>query len=239
MLTLLFATADTFGQVSFSVRPAIDSYMYKIAEAESGATPHGVESMLAAVENLREVLFARMPGDTRLVLEVLSESEFVLLDQLPGVFVRRDEVLVFHPDAGFFLQLAERNGDRADRRFAAALADTYPDDYWPAYTRSQTEYSGCTVFENSRLLKSYLAWSAMERDFPDRYVSAVSRERGAVADEIVASTCACGDKASVVGGLDGIAEALKPTDPIFRAVRERLAALDENRSNIRFRCVSG
>ena len=79
----------------------------------------------------------------------------------------------------------------------------------------------------------------MARDFPDRYMSDVSRERDAVADEIAASTCACGDTASVVGELERIAAALRPVDPIYALVRERLTALNDGRSEIRFGCLSG
>ena len=79
----------------------------------------------------------------------------------------------------------------------------------------------------------------MARDFPDRYMSDVSRERDAGADEIAASTCTCGDKASVVGELERIAAALKPVDPIYALVRERLTALNDGRSEIRFGCLSG
>ena len=45
--------------------------------------------------------------------------------------------------------------------------------------------------------------------------------------------------ASVVGELEQIAAALPPADPILAAVDERLAALDEGQSNIRFGCISG
>ncbi len=139
---------------------------------------------------------------------------------------------------GRFGPLAARAGDQADRRFAAALAATY-DNYWPVYIRRQTDYSGCTAFGEDRLLDIYLAWSAVERDFPGRYVAAVARERDEVASDITGSTCACGDAASVVGELERIAAALTPADPILMAVNERLAELDEGRSDIRFACRSG
>ncbi len=78
----------------------------------------------------------------------------------------------------------------------------------------------------------------MERDFPDRYVSAVAREKDRVAENITRSTCACGDRASVVEGLKRIAAALSPADPILAAVEARLAAINDGRSNIRFRCIA-
>ena len=77
----------------------------------------------------------------------------------------------------------------------------------------------------------------MERDVPGRYESAVSRQRDAVEERITRSTCACGDSASVVEELKRIVAALTPEAPIFSAVRRRLAATEEGRSDIRFGCI--
>ena len=236
---LLFAATLALGQTSSTLNRAIDVYENAIAGAESGATPRGVEAALAAVWNLREELLARVSDDTRSVLEALSAAEFTQLAQLPGVFVRRGDVLVVHPDADFFSELAERNGDEADQRFAAALAATYPDGYWPVYVEGQTEYSGCTVFDEGRLLGTYLAWSAMEHDFPDRYASAVEHQLAAVSEHITTSTCVCEERAVAVVELERIVASPEPSDTIRAAVRERLAALNEGRSNIRFACISG
>lgn len=62
---------------------------------------------------------------------------------------------------------------------------------------------------------------------------------GRVQEAIATSTCACGDAASVLRELERIAAALNPADPMLPTVRERLAALDEGGSNIRFGCTSG
>ena len=233
---VIVAAVTAGAQPSPSVRHQIDAYMEAIAAAESGAA-RGVESALTAVADLRQTLFARVPGSTRSVLVDLPDTDFALLERLPGVYVRRIEILVVHPVPRFFSDLAARLGDRADQRFAAALAATYPESYWPVYVEPQTDYSGCTAFGEGRLLEVYLAWSAMERDFPGRYEAAVSRQRDAVEEKITRSTCACGDAASVVEELKGIAAALKPADPILPAVRLRLAAVEEGRSNIRFGCI--
>ena len=236
---LLFAATCTLAQTLPSVRQAVDAYRNAIAAAESAATPRGVESAFAAIRDLEKVLLADVPGGTRTVIESLPETDFALLEQLPGVWVQRTEILSVHPAADFFVQLSARNGDEADRRFAAALAATYHFVRWPVYIQPQTDYSGCTAFGEGTLLETYLAWSAMERDFPGRYVSAVARERDKVAEEITRSTCACGDAASVVAELERIGAALTPADPILATVDERLAALDGSRSNIRFGCISG
>lgn len=236
---VIVAAATAGAQTSPSVHHRIDAYREAIAAAESGAALRGVESALTAVADLRQTLFARVPGTTRSILEDLPETDFALLERLPGVTVRRMEILVVHPVPRFFSDLAARVGDRADQRFAAALVATYPDSYWPVYVEPQTDHSGCTAFGDGRLLEIYLAWSAMERDFPGRYESAVARHRDAVEEKITRSTCACGDSASVVEGLERIAAALAPTDSILPAVRQRLGAIEQGRSDIRFGCVSG
>ena len=113
---LLFAATCTLAQMPPSVHHAIDVYRNAIAEAESAATPHGIESAFAAIQDLREVLFADVPGGTLSVLDSLPEADFALLEQLPGVRVRRIEVLVVHPDADFYVELSEQVGDEADLR---------------------------------------------------------------------------------------------------------------------------
>ena len=235
----IVAATTTVAQPLPSAHDEIKAYEQAIAAAESAATPRGVESAFGAIEDLRQALFAPAPGGTRSVLEGLPEADFARLEQLPGVFVRRVEILVVHPDAGFFVELAARVGDPADQRFAAAMAATYPDGYWPVYVEPQTDYSGCTAFGTGVLLEIYLAWSAMAGDFPGRYVSAVARERDAVVEGITRSTCACGDAASVVGDLERMAAALTPADPILPSIYDRLTALDGGHSNIRFDCISG
>lgn len=236
--TLLFVATLTQAQTFPSVHAAMDDYGNALAAAESGTTPRGVESAFAAIQDLADVLLTDVPDGTRSVLESLPETEFALLQQLPGVLVTRVDILVVRPDAEFFVALAARAGDQADRSFTEALAATY-DSYWPVYVTRQTHYSGCTAFGEDRLLDIYLAWSAVERNFPSRYVAAVAREREEVASDIARSTCACGDAVSVVGELERIATALTPADPIFAAVNERVAALYEGRSGIRFGCRSG
>ena len=235
--TLLFATTLAQAQTFPSVHAAMDVYGDALAAAESGTSPRGVEPAFEAIQDLAEALLADLPDGTNSVLESLPETEFAVLKKLPGVLVTRMEVLVVSPDAEYFVALAARAGDQADRRFAGTLAATY-DGYWPVYIRRQTDYSGCTAFGEGQLLDVYLAWSAMERDFPGRYVAVVARERDAVASEITRSTCACGDAASIVGGLERIASALTLADPILAAVDERLADLREGGSNIRFGCIS-
>ena len=224
-------------QTSPSVHQRIDAYRKAVAEAESGAQARGVESALTAIADLRQALLAHVPGSTRSVIEDLPAADFALLEQLPGVHVRRVEILVVRPVPRFFTELAARVGDRADQRFAAALAATHPDSHWPVYVEPQTDYSGCTAFGDGRIWSVYSAWSAMEREFPGRYTSAVARQRKTIEEAITRSTCACGDAASVVEELKRIAAALTPADPIFPAVRLRLAAVEEGRSNIRFGCI--
>ena len=236
---LLLAASPALAQTLTAGREAIDVYRNAIAAAESGASPRGIESVLTAIDDLRDVLLADVPGGTRTVLENLPETDFAQLVELPGLFVQRIEALVISREPSFFVDLAARVGDKADQRFASTLAATYRNAKWPIYVEPQTDYSGCTVFGEGRLLETYLNWLDMARDFPGRYASAVTRERGRVQDAIVTSTCACGDAASVVRELERIAAVLNPADPMLPTVRERLAALDEGGSNIRFGCISG
>lgn len=235
---LLYTAVSAAAQTP-AVRDAVDAHRAAIIAAESEASPNAVESAFASVETLRAVLLAREADGKRSVIETLSEAEFAALEQLPSVFVQRVEVLVVRPEPRFFVALAERAGDRADRRFAAALAATYPNAKWPVYIQPQTDYSGCTAFGEGSLRGAYVTWSELVREFPGRYELAVAQERDRVWEEIAESTCACGDEATVIGELLGIVRTLSPNDPILPAVRERLAAVEAGRSDIRFDCRSG
>ena len=226
-------------QASSPVREAIQRYVNAVAVAETGEAHRGIESTLSVIDDLRHVLLAHVPDGKLSVLESLPEADFAWLEQLPGLYVQRIEVLVVNPVPDFFVALAARVGDEADRRFASALADTYPNAKWPVYVEPRTDYSGCTAFGEGKLLDTYLLWSAMERDFADRYVTQVSLERGRIRDKITRSTCACGDVASVVREFEAIAAALDPADAILPPVRERLSKVQEGRSNIRFGCIPG
>ncbi len=234
----LLSVTGVATETSPSIRPAIESYRSAIAAAEARAEPRGVESALAALRNLELLLHASVPGGRRSVLESLSEAEFAMVHQLPGVMVRREEILMVKPDPDFLVELSALVGDEADQRFAAALAAAHHYGRWHVYIQPQTDYGGCIDFEQGRLLETYLAWTAMERHFPNRYVSAVARERYAVVEAITKSNCACGDKASVVRELQRIARAVPPADSILDGVERQLAALDA-RSEFRFHCISG
>ena len=229
----------TFAQTPDSARDAVDAYVEAISLAESGATRGSIEPAMAALEDLERALLADVPDGDASVLESLAEADFAPLAQLPGVLVRRVEIVFVRPGPRFFVALATRVGDEADRRFAEALAATYPDGHWPVYVEPRTDYAGCTAFGNGRLLRTYRAWSAMAHDFPDRYARLVARERTAVAEQITSSSCACGDAESVARELARIATSLTPTEPILAAVDARLAALEPGRSGIRFGCVPG
>ena len=135
----LLSVTGVATETSPSIRPAIESYRSAIAAAEDRAEPRGVESALAALRNLELLLHASVPGGRRSVFESLSQAEFAMVHQLPGVMVRREEILMVEPDPDFLVELSALVGDEADRRFAAALAATHHYGRWPVYIQPQTD----------------------------------------------------------------------------------------------------
>ena len=105
----IVAATTSAAQSVPSVRDEVDAYRDAIAAAESAAT-RGVESAFAAVVDLREALLALEPGGKQSILEGLSDIDIARVEQLPGVLIRRVEILVVHPDAEYFVTLATRVG---------------------------------------------------------------------------------------------------------------------------------
>ena len=168
----------------------------------------------------------------------MSEREFASLGhELVGLVVSREEAVFVEPDVVFFGRLASR-GDPADRAFFAALSSTYPQSVWPVYVDQQTDVSGCTRFGSGTLVSTYLAWTAVRRQYPMRHEEASGRHLDDIVKELTESTRACSDRASVERELAEFLRREADTDVRTR-VEGRLAAVRSSGANIRFTCKSG
>jgi len=243
--TMLVATAVLFScrvvmpgaQRLDSARKAIDTYREAIQLAQKQPSRGQLEAAFNAIGPLREAFVLSRDGSNSM-LESLSEQEFTALrSELVGLLVNREEVVFVEADVVFFGRLATR-GDRADHAFFAALSSTYPESVWPVYIEQQTDFSGCTRFGSGTLVSTYLTWAAVRRQYPKRYEVASSSHLGDIIKELTASTCACGDRASVEQELTEFLRRAEASDVRTR-VEARLAAVRRDRANVRFTCISG
>jgi hypothetical protein len=67
---------------------------------------------------------------------------------MKGFVVNREETVFVQPDTNFWVTLAGSKGQNADQQFFQLQKKTYPDSVWPAYVQQQTDYSGCTDFQD-------------------------------------------------------------------------------------------
>lgn len=229
-------TQVAFAQLSSSDREAVQRYRTAVGAAKSGTSGSALETAFSALARLREALLGVRGEQT--VLESLSEQQFAdLQQQLPGVLIGRDEVVVVDPDADYFRRLAATNGGAADRAFFDVLKATYPDG-WPVYVERQTDYSGCTRFGSATLVGTYRAWTDFQRMYPGRYAAAAQAEAKAVLDNLATSTCSCGDAAGVQAEFQRFVQQF-PDSPARAVVERRLKAARAGHSGIRTQCLSG
>jgi hypothetical protein len=181
----------------------------------------------------------RIDENRATLVETLSAAEFQRLERdLPGVLLSREVTTFVKLDPDWFLDFATSHGDDADRSFFAAYKQTYPDGVWPAYVMPQTDYSGCVAFGEGRLVAAYRTWSEYGRSHPQRYKLRADAELDQVGKALAESTCACDDVATVEKEMQQFVRAL-PRSPIADRVSDRLRAVRDGRSGIRYRCVSG
>jgi hypothetical protein len=232
-----FATIPGQAQLSTADGTVVSAYRAAITAAESGRSPRGIEAAFELLVPLRAALMQTRNG--RNVLESLPDEEFQRLRQgLPGALVNRDEVVFVEPDPDYFAKLAAAHGDRADRAFFVALKATYPGSVWPVYVDQQTDHGGCSRFGSMSLVQTYGRWADFQRGFPGRYVEGAKKEVDAVIEHLAASTCACGDLASVEKELGEFLRTF-PAAAARAMVNRRLQDLRAGRSDIRAGCVPG
>ena len=87
------------------------------------------------------------------------------------------------------------------------------------------------------LVRSYREWSRFRASHPGRYQREAKRIVDQIQGEIV-STCACGDRESVLRELREFAAAF-PESPVTAAVQDRIKELERDSSDLRFHCISG
>jgi hypothetical protein len=218
---------------------AVVDYLAMLRDVLRSSDSAPIESLYAAGMRAADSLMLNSPSSDLSPLESLDDSSYASLQhQMQGFVVWRGEGTAAPPDPSFFLALARSRGDAADTAFFHALRFTRDEGGWPIYVQQQTDYSGCTDFGSGHLVSSYAVWKDFLSRHPGRYARWGRECLGEVEEELVSSTCACGDPESVRKELQAFL--LKfPAAEIAAQVRSRLQQIESGRSSMRFNCISG
>jgi hypothetical protein len=218
---------------------AINAYAGELERVEKAKSRVSMERLFLLAVALERELITPTRAGVPAPMEGLSEQQYSSLQsRLRGILLNRDEVLLARPDLRFFIQLGERKGTPEDRLFFHLYRMTYPGSIAPAYTRQQTDYSGCTDYGSGKLTRLYGEWRKYGTRHPNRYESVVQEERSRIVRELVQGTCACGDQRSAESEFRYFLRR-HPGSPIVPKIRARLDQLKHGTTKIRFKCMSG
>ncbi|SRR6266568_104788 len=209
---------------------------YTKALEESRAKTHvNVEDLFAlAVTAGKEILADIAKADEATATGRAAKPAITALE---GLIISTEEALIANPDPNLFGALAEMKGRPADRAFFKLLVATRPDGVWATYFEQQTDVTGCIRFDLPELSSIYSGWLDFEARFPSAYRAQVQDELHGL-DNALLGACACGTKATVVVGLEAVANAL-PKEPIAAKIKKRLDEVRNGTSNFQFQCRSG
>jgi hypothetical protein len=228
ILTTSFVSAEPM-----DYRAVVHEYVVVHNRLTSGAPDSTVEDLYSRGVRLGKALLSSP------VFESMPESEFRALEkELPGFILNREEVLIAEPDSGYFLELAKTYGRPVDIAYFSLRRHIHPDGTWPVYIEQQTDYSGCTLFGQGKLVDSYQRLRDFGSKFPRAYTRLVAQDLMDVEEQVTMSSCACGNGDSVSTELDEFGKAF-PGLAVSAAAAARAQAVREQRSTMRFSCVSG
>ncbi len=234
-LAVLFAIVPTMALAQAWQQAGIASYRHAILMLRSHKA--SLEQVFYTGLNIRNLLLKTDSRGTTL-LETLSSTDFeALKTELTGFVIGRDEAIFVNADPAYFDALAREFGDAGDRAFFDAYRRTRPGGVWPVWIEQRTDEAGCTKFGGGDLVGTYRVWNEYRHNYPRRYRTEVDGFLASVEDEASGATCACGDAASVLKELEEFDRAF-PDTRASDVVRQRIRELRENRSPIRFECLS-
>jgi hypothetical protein len=204
---------------------------------------HSVKRLYEEAMKLRDQLMQRQGAEPTL-LERLDAPAYQALERRledHGIVVNREEIVFVAIEPTFFLGLARRYGTTGDVEFFKLYLEMYPRGtgyVWPAYIEQQTDYSGCTSFASHQLVELYGRWRSYRSRFPREYQGKVSEAIQDIEWQLTEATCACEERQAVAAELKAFL-AKFPDESIVPRVADRLRAIEDGRSTIRFRCRSG
>jgi hypothetical protein len=215
--------------------------------------PHSVEAYASAMNELRTsrgkspiepVFEAGMQAspEVQAILPDLSEAQYQQVQrQMNGFIVVREAIVVVRPSVDYFKSLARKSGTKADRAFFDIYARTEPDGNgpFPAYIQQQTGETGCTRFDDGKLMVDlYRGWLTFRTTYPDAYASEAQGEIDSLDAELLSGICTCENAQKTTAGLQAFVKAF-PDLPIAPKIEHRIAQIRSGKSSFRFDCHAG
>jgi hypothetical protein len=220
--------------LSSTATAAVSAYRITLAAVERSQPNATVSEAFQRVLDVRRALLTSDAG-----LEDLTEDAYERLRRsVKGILIDRFEALSASPDPKFFQELAERYGDPPDRAFFSEYAATYTRPDWPSYIVQQGDFSGCIDYGNGELVARYRGWVSYRGVHPQTYAEEVRRRIEEIEGYASAGGCSCGPSGPVLKELEAFSRFF-PDSPAHERVLELLKAVQENRSQMRFNCISG
>ena len=119
------------------------------------------------------------------ILDKLSPEDYALLqnETAGGMQLSRKGVIFAHPDADFFLKMAEEHGGRADVNFFQNFQKSFPSGPMPSWVKLTDIGGACVDAKGDELPSRMRDWQIYQARFPDNYrVYVVNLMRGMQAD---------------------------------------------------------
>lgn len=234
MLFLSFAAAADHHPAATTVPDSVGAYLDKLGALEKQTGSTSLEPVYALALKVQDELMAITNDYAR--IEGLSDAEFTQLQQrLSGFRLSRGVDVFAEPDPAYFLELARKQGERADVAYFSLLqrsrgADLLP-DYLTAHGRGV-----CVRYGEGRIAPYYAGWVSYRGAFDTHYAAQTAQEIADVEDAVGLGTCACSEQESVVEELTGFARAFS-TSPATARIGDRLRQLKEDPYRLPVRCT--
>jgi hypothetical protein len=157
---LLLAAAATTAAPAAEWKTTLDDYKSNLAE-------HRVEKTFLDAAKLEQELLP--------ILDQLSPQDYALLQDTTagGLQLNRKGMIYAHPDADFFLKMAQEHGGRADVNFFEEFQKSFPSGPMPSWIKLTENGGACVDAKGNDLANRMRGWQLYQGRFPENYKSYV------------------------------------------------------------------
>jgi hypothetical protein len=161
MIFAALLLAATTAAPSAAWKATLDDYKTNLAE-------HFVEKTFLDAALLEQQLLP--------ILDTLSAEDYALLQDTTagGMQLNRKGVIFVHPDADFFLKMAQQYGGRADVNFFENFQKSFPSGPMPSWVKLTDNGGACVDAQGNDFPSRLRDWQIYQARFPNNYRSYVA-----------------------------------------------------------------
>jgi hypothetical protein len=151
---LLLAATTTVPSAAW--KATLDDYKTDLGE-------HRVEKTFLDAAKLEQELLP--------ILNTLSPDDYALLQDTTagGLQLNRKGMIYAHPDADFFLKMAQQHGGRADVNFFEEFQKSFPSGPMPTWVKLTENGGACVDAKGNELPARIRGWQLYQGRFPENY----------------------------------------------------------------------